>query len=220
MMRSISLVNFFFFIVKPMNYNSKSCSVWIRGHFYVLRDWLKNNQSQAAIITSAVPPHVHMFFKLTSFFSLWRQRCNMEFWLLTKQATSSEVHTRTVIPWETLRTWGPRILLLQAFESVRTSHQNYMELKEQLPRRMLLLSLQKTPLFAIFLLSLSISLNINLFSTKLLSCSFSLLMCRDTISLIYLYTADVDFVLFSAGKIPTKEQFCFGRTQSRRLFRE
>ena len=33
--------------------------------FYVLRDWLKNNQSRAAISTSAVTPHVRGFFKLT-----------------------------------------------------------------------------------------------------------------------------------------------------------
>ena len=55
---------------------------------------------------------------------LFYQRCNMESWLLKKQATaSSEV--------QTLRTWGPRILLLQAFESVRTSHENYIELVEK-----------------------------------------------------------------------------------------
>ena len=33
--------------------------------FYAPLDWLKNNQSWAAISTSAIPPHVHAFFKLT-----------------------------------------------------------------------------------------------------------------------------------------------------------
>ena len=39
------------------------------------------------------------------------------------------LHTKKVIPWETLRTWGPKILLLQAFEFLQTNHQNYTELK-------------------------------------------------------------------------------------------
>ena len=34
------------------------------------------------------------------------------------------LHMRMVIPWETLRTWGPKILLLQTVEFVRTSHQD------------------------------------------------------------------------------------------------
>ena len=37
--------------------------------FYMPRIWLKSNQSRVAIITSAVPPHVHAFFKLTDLFS-------------------------------------------------------------------------------------------------------------------------------------------------------
>ena len=61
---------------------------YLRGHFYVPSDWLKNNQSRAAIITSSVPPHVHAFFKLASLLLLWRQRCNTESWLLLKQDTS------------------------------------------------------------------------------------------------------------------------------------
>ena len=52
------------------------------------RDWLKNNQSLAAISTSAVPQHVRAFFKLTSLFPFWCQRFNTESWLLTKQAKS------------------------------------------------------------------------------------------------------------------------------------
>ena len=98
------------------------------------------------------------FFTLTSLFYFGCQRCNTESWLLTKQVTaSSKVHT--------LCTWGHKILLLQAFESVQTSHQNYMELKELLPRWMLWLSLRKTPLFAIILLFFFryLSLNINPF---------------------------------------------------------
>ena len=47
----------------------------------------------------------------------------------------NKVYTK-VIDWETLRTWGPKILL-QAFESVRTSHQYYIEIKQLLLRRML-----------------------------------------------------------------------------------
>ena len=34
---------------------------YLRSHFFVLRDWLKNNQSRAAISTSAVPPYVRAF---------------------------------------------------------------------------------------------------------------------------------------------------------------
>ena len=70
---------------------------------------LKNKQSQATMSTSAVPPHVHMFFKLTDLF-----------YLLTPT-----IHMRTAISWETLCTWRPKILLLQAFEFVCTSHQNW-----------------------------------------------------------------------------------------------
>ena len=53
--------------------------------FYVPRDWL--NQSRATNNISVVPPHVRAFFKLTSLFPFWHQRCNTESWLLTKQAT-------------------------------------------------------------------------------------------------------------------------------------
>ena len=42
---------------------------YLRSHFYVLRDWLKNNQSRATISISAVPSYVRPFFKLTSFFT-------------------------------------------------------------------------------------------------------------------------------------------------------
>ena len=42
------------------------------------------------------------------------------------------------------------------------------------------------------------------FSTKLLSCSFSLSTSRIMVSLIFPYTADIDFVLFLTGKIPTE----------------
>ena len=41
---------------------------YLRSHFYMPHDWLKNNQSRAAISTSAVPRHVSAFFKLTSLF--------------------------------------------------------------------------------------------------------------------------------------------------------
>ena len=49
-------------------------------------------------------------------FPFWHQRSNTESWLLMKQATNpcGTLHMRIVIPWETLRTWGPKILL-QAF---------------------------------------------------------------------------------------------------------
>ena len=72
----------------------------------------------------------HVLQTIITFFFLLHQRYNTESWLLTKQATaSSEVHT--------LRTWKAKILLLHAFKSIRTSHQNYMELKELLPKQML-----------------------------------------------------------------------------------
>ena len=41
------------------------------------------------------------------------------------------------------------------------------------------------------------------FSNKLLSYSFSLVTSRASVSLIFPYIADVNFVLFSTGKIPT-----------------
>ena len=83
---------------------------------------------------------------------------------------------------------------------VRTSHQNYMKLKELLPRQMI----WKTNLFAIILLFLISFTKYNpFFSTKLLSCSFSLMTSRVTVSFIFSYTADIDFVLFLTGKLPT-----------------
>ena len=42
------------------------------------------------------------------------------------------------------------------------------------------------------------------FSTKLLSCSFSFVISHATVSLIFPYTVDIDFVLFLTGKILTK----------------
>ena len=124
---------------------------------------------------------------------------------------SCEVHT--------LRTWGLRILLLQAFESVWTSHQNYRELKELLLRRILLLrSAENTSFCNSSSFSLSFSEYKPFFSTELLFCSFSLILSCATVSLIFPYTADVDFVLFSTGKILTLRKksyssfaFCGGR---------
>ena len=62
---------------------------------------------------------------LTQNFNCWQSRLRV-----------STLHTRTVILWETLCTWGPKILL-QAFGFVQTSHQTYMKLKELFPRQML-----------------------------------------------------------------------------------
>ena len=50
---------------------------YLRSHFYMPCDWLKINQSQAAISTYAVPPHVCAFFKLTSLFLITR---NLDYW--------------------------------------------------------------------------------------------------------------------------------------------
>ena len=125
----------------------------LRSHFYVPRGWLKNNQSRAAVSTSAVQPHVCAFFKLTSFFTFDTNDVTRDLdCRRNRLQLHVALHTRKVIPWETLCTWGSKILLLQAFEFVRTSHEHNMELKELIPRRMLELNLRKTPLFAIILL--------------------------------------------------------------------
>ena len=42
-------------------------------------------------------------------------RRNLDCWR-NKLRVHVALHTRKVIPWETLRTWPPKILLLQAFE--------------------------------------------------------------------------------------------------------
>ena len=85
-------------------------------------------------------PHtcVRAFFKLTSpfpFFYTNDVTRNIDCW-----RNWPRVHValppRKVIPWETQCKWGPRILR-KAYESVRTSQQNYMQPKELLPRRML-----------------------------------------------------------------------------------
>ena len=77
-----------------------------RVTFYVPRDWLKNNRSQAAISTSAILPHMRASFKLTSLFLLWHQRCNMESWLLLKQAMSPCGGTYEGLPNERLYAHG------------------------------------------------------------------------------------------------------------------
>ena len=63
---------------------------------------------------------------------------------------------------------------------------------------------EKNPLFAILLFFISFTKYKSFFSTKLLPCSFSLVSFRATVSLIFPYTADIDYVLFLKGKIPTK----------------
>ena len=90
--------------------------------FYVPRDWQKNNQSRATISTSAVPLHVCAFFKLIPFFPFDTNDItrNLDCWQNRQRVHVAHYHTRKVIPWETLRTWGPKILFLQIFESVRT----------------------------------------------------------------------------------------------------
>ena len=122
--------------------------------FYMPRDWLKNNQSRAAISTFAIPPHVHTLFKLTSLYPFHATNVtrNLDCWRIRPPVTTAcgALYTRTVIQWETLRTRGPEILLFQAFEFVQTGHQNYRKLKTPPPKKK---TVTKTSfLFAIILL--------------------------------------------------------------------
>ena len=75
------------FVMEHTTRHSRLLEIICRVIFYVPCDWLKINQSRAIISTSAIQPHVHAFFKLTLLFPFWHQRCNMESWLLVKQAT-------------------------------------------------------------------------------------------------------------------------------------
>ena len=167
------------------------------------RDWLKNNQSLTTISTSAVPLHVRAFFKLTSFFSLWCQRCYTESWLLTKQATaSSKVHTRTVIPRETLRTWGSKILLWICADQPPKLHETERTVTNT---NAIAKSAENTSFcnsFS-FLPFLYLSLNKNSFFNRIVV--LFLFACHVSwySKPFFPNTADVDFVLFSMNKIPT-----------------
>ena len=174
--------------------------------FYVLLDWLKNNQSRDAISTSAVPLHVHVFFKLTSLFAFWHQRCNTESWLLTKQATSpcggtykeghpmrDSAHVGTQnSPFSSLWICTDQPPKLHGTERTVTKTNAIVKSAENS-------SFCNSSSF----LFISFSKYKPFFSTKLLSCSFSLVTSQATVSLIFPYTADIDFVLLSTGKIPT-----------------
>ena len=166
------------------------------------RDWLKNKQSRVAISTSAVPPHVRAYFKLTSLLALWRQWCNTESWLLTKQATIPCGATYE----DTLRTWGPKILLLQTLWICKDQPPKLHGTKRTVTMTNAIAksagntSFCNSPSFLLFIYFFKYK---PFFSIELLPCPFSLVTPCTTVSLIFPYTADVDFVLFSTGEIPT-----------------
>ena len=132
----------------------------------------------------------------------------MESWLLPKQATSpsSVVHMKVI-----LRGYSTHL------GTQNSPSSSLWICKDQPPKlhgterivtktNAIAKSAENTSFcnYSSFLLSLSISLIINpFFSTELLFCSFSLVTFRATVSLIFPHTADVDFVLFSEGKIPS-----------------
>ena len=131
-----------------------------------------------SISTTVLPPHVRAFFKLTSLFALWRQRCNSESWLLTKQALSPCGAT----PDDTLHTLGPKILLLQVFKSdraIKKTKQNGTERTVTLTNAIAKSAENTSFSNSSFLLSLSISLNINTFFQPN-CCLYSFLLSRLT----------------------------------------
>ena len=97
--RSRRLLFVLFFVFYFVSFRILFCFIavelFMEVTFYLLCDWLKNNQSRVVISTSTVPPHMRASFELTFLFLLWHQRCNTKSWLLPKQATgpSSEAHT-------------------------------------------------------------------------------------------------------------------------------
>ena len=134
--------------------------------FYVLRDWLKNNELWAVVSTSAVPLHMRTFFK-TNIPFLGHQQCHTESWLLESKLRGTY---KGATYEDTLRTWWPRILL-QTFESVRTSQQNYMELKKTVTKTNAIAKNAENTYFcnSSFLSFLYISLNINPFFNRILA---------------------------------------------------
>ena len=113
--------------------------------------------------TSAVPPHVHAYFKLTSlFFLLWYQ------WL-----TWNLDCCRKATYEDTLHTWELRILLLQVFEYVRTSQDQPPKLHERTVTKTnaITKSAENTSFcnYSSFLLFLYISQNINLFFNQIVA---------------------------------------------------
>ena len=68
----------------------------LRSHFYEPRDWLKNNQSRGAISTSAVPPYVRAFFKLTPFyFDTNDVTRNLDCWRSRRQKVARYIRGRS-----------------------------------------------------------------------------------------------------------------------------
>ena len=175
------------------------------------RDWLKNNQSRAAISTSAVPLHVCAFFKLTSFFLTFDTNDvtrNLDCWRNRLRVSVHVAHyIRGRSSHERLYAHGgPKFPFFKALNLYGLATKTTWNWKNCYQDKCYSLVFRKHFFLQFFFFSLSLSLNINPFSFNqtvvlfLFSCLDS---SRAAVSLIFPYTADIDFVLFLTGKIPT-----------------
>ena len=113
-----------------------------------------------------------------------------------------------VISWDTLHMWGPKILFLQTFWICIDQPPKQHETERAVTKtNAIVKSAENTSFcnyssFLFYFISFTKYKSFFFFSTKL-SCSFSLVMSRVTVILIFSYTADIDFILFLTSKIPT-----------------